>query len=235
MFDYLRQCINVRDPFFKLPDSIPLDSIHSITQLTDRLSFPIICKRRSACSSTEAHQMTILPCEKYLNNTEDWIKYYDTKEPLILQKFIQHDGVIVKIYVAGGQIHVSTRPSIVNVTPETGVIYFDSQMLPKQFDTTTSSQTVQPFVMTCDDNNIQAQKDALLDHELLQRIAITLQKQSGLTFFGFDVLLESGTNDYYVVDLNYFPSFKNVTDFQSIFVAILKKNLVSSNIDIDQI
>ncbi|KAI8339740.1 hypothetical protein BC941DRAFT_469008 [Chlamydoabsidia padenii] len=59
--------------------------------------------------------------------------------------------------------------------------------------------------------------------------------KKGLTFFGFDVLLESGTNDYYVVDLNYFPSFKNVTDFQSIFVAILKKNLVSSNIDIDQI
>lgn len=64
--------------------------------------------------------MTILPSQTYLDSTHKWTKQYGDTEPLILQRFIQHDGVIVKIYVADGQINVSTRPSFINVTPETG-------------------------------------------------------------------------------------------------------------------
>jgi hypothetical protein len=81
-----------------------------------------MCKRRSACSSTEAHQMTILPAQTYLDSTQKWTKHYGDTEPLVLQRFIQHDGVIVKIYVADGQINVSTRPSFINVTPQTSKI-----------------------------------------------------------------------------------------------------------------
>ncbi|SAM02648.1 hypothetical protein [Absidia glauca] len=235
MFDYLRPCIKGQDPLFKIPDSITLDSVHLINQALGRLSFPIMCKRRSACSSTEAHQMTILPSQTYLDSTQKWTKHYGDTEPLVLQRFIQHDGVIVKIYVADGQINVSTRPSFINVTPQTGVIHFDSQMLPKQFEKTvpTSScpQDVHNVVMSSDTRNVQTQKEALLDHIRLQQIATLLQDHLGLTFFGFDVLMESGTNDYYVVDVNYFPSFKNVPHFQSTFVSILKKNLTSSSID----
>lgn len=166
-----------------------------------------MCKRRASCSSTESHQMTIIPSPRHLN--EKWADHYGDKEPIIVQEFIQHDGVIIKVYVAHGQIHASTRPSFINVTQDTGkinnkklnremqmkahfsfleIIDFDSQMLPKQFDDSTkvtstshtASRQLDSFrqlVLSSDTTNIQAQKEALLDYDRLQQIADMLYGQ----------------------------------------------------------
>ncbi|KAI8098690.1 inositol-tetrakisphosphate 1-kinase [Halteromyces radiatus] len=232
VFNHLRCCVTGEHPLFNIPRHIALDSIKSISQVVGKLSFPIMCKRRSACSSTEAHQMTIIPSPRHL--TTNLMEHYQDSEQVIIQEFIQHDGIIVKVYVADGEIHVSTRPSFINITEDADIVHFDSQALPKQFNTSSSAVTQKPsstldsfrqWLLTTDD--LQTQKQAHIDHDRLQRIADLLQKQLGLTFFGFDVLLESGTNDYYVVDVNYFPSFKNVPHFQPMFINILKKVLRS--------
>lgn len=70
-----------------------------------------MCKRRTACSSTEAHQMTLIPSPQGMSHIEKYVK----KDSVMLQQFIQHDGVIVKVYVADGQISASTRPSFKNL------------------------------------------------------------------------------------------------------------------------
>lgn len=70
-----------------------------------------MCKRRTACSSTEAHQMTLIPSPEKMTDVEQY--FHD--DPIILQEFIQHDGVIVKVYVADGHITASTRPSFKNL------------------------------------------------------------------------------------------------------------------------
>ncbi|CAO3587067.1 unnamed protein product [Absidia cylindrospora] len=233
MFDHLRPCTDKKDSLFRIPEYIKLDSAKSISGAANHLIFPLMCKRRTACSSTESHQMTIIPSPRYL--TDKWADHYGDKEPIIVQHFIQHDGVIIKVYVARGQIHVSTRPSFINVTEDTAIIEFDSQLLPKQFDDSTASQelgsstqSLPQAVLSSDATHIQAQKEALIDYDRLQQIADTLHGQLGLTFYGFDVLLESVTNNYYVVDVNYFPGFKNFPQFQSVFVNILKDVLVSN-------
>ncbi|SAM03294.1 hypothetical protein [Absidia glauca] len=238
VFDHLRPCIDTKDPLFKIPHYHTLESIKYITKLAEELSFPVICKRRSACSSAEAHQMTLVPSRRHLTDMHD----YNDSEALVIQQFIQHDGVIVKVYVIDGQIHVSTRPSFMNVTEETGMVSFDSQKLPKQFDPTLRTDS-RYHVLSSDTNHMQRRKEEILDHDRLRRISSVVQDQLGLTFFGFDVLLESGTNDYYVVDVNYFPSkwikmlddqllialhtlgFKNVPLFQSMFIDILQERL----------
>lgn len=70
-----------------------------------------MCKRRTACSSTEAHQMTLIPSPKGMTQVGKYIK----NDSVMLQEFIQHDGVIVKVYVADGRISASTRPSFKNL------------------------------------------------------------------------------------------------------------------------
>jgi inositol-1,3,4-trisphosphate 5/6-kinase/inositol-tetrakisphosphate 1-kinase len=62
--------------------------------------------------------MTIIPSIQHLN--KNWTDKYGDQEPVIIQKFIQHDGVIIKVYVADGQTYISTRPSFINVTQNTG-------------------------------------------------------------------------------------------------------------------
>lgn len=75
-----------------------------------------MCKRRTACSSTEAHQMILIPSVEGMAKVEQYIN----EDSVILQEFIQHDGVIVKVYVADGQISASTRPSFKNLDCNTG-------------------------------------------------------------------------------------------------------------------
>ncbi|KAI8344830.1 inositol 1, 3, 4-trisphosphate 5/6-kinase-domain-containing protein [Chlamydoabsidia padenii] len=158
--------------------------------------------------------MTLIPSRQHLTNMNN----YDDSEALVVQKFIQHDGVIIKVYVIDRQIYVSTRPSFMNLTKETDMVYFDSQKLPKQFGATIETD-LRHYI-----SDTMVKQD-ILNHEKLRQIGASLQGQLGLTFFGFDVLLETGTNDYYIVDVNYFPSFKNVPHFQSMFISILQKKL----------
>lgn len=70
-----------------------------------------MCKRRTACSSIEAHQMTLVPSVKSMSQLEKYVK----DDAVMLQEFVQHDGVIVKVYVADGKISASTRPSFKNL------------------------------------------------------------------------------------------------------------------------
>ncbi|KAI8349466.1 inositol-tetrakisphosphate 1-kinase [Choanephora cucurbitarum] len=210
------------EPLFYVPKSIALDSIRHWGNTID-IQFPAMCKRRTACSSTEAHQMTLIPSERGMLQLQ---KYYGDEDSVILQEFIQHDGVIVKVYVADGQITASTRPSFKNLDQTGEVVHFDSQTLPKHFETKNElSDGLDRVFLRSDPEDIHLHKEALLDMDRLQMIADSLYHQLGLTFFGFDVLLQAQTNAYYVVDVNYFPSFKNVDNFHSMFVDILKRRL----------
>ncbi|KAI8091036.1 inositol-tetrakisphosphate 1-kinase [Gilbertella persicaria] len=208
-------------PLFHVPKSFALDSVRDWKNDMD-IKFPAMCKRRTACSSTEAHQMILIPSKQGMPHIEQYIK----DDSVILQEFIQHDGVIVKVYVADGQITASTRPSFKNLDQTADVVHFDSQTLPKKFETNVElSDDLDKVFLRTDPTDIHIYKESLLDGNKLQKIADSLYRQLGLTFFGFDVLLQTKTNAYYVVDVNYFPSFKNVDNFHYMFVDILKKRL----------
>ncbi|KAI9481559.1 MAG: inositol-tetrakisphosphate 1-kinase [Benjaminiella poitrasii] len=209
-------------PLFRVPKSITVENWNNSNEID--IQFPVMCKRRTACSSTEAHQMTLIPSRQGMAK----IKALDS---VMLQEFIQHDGVIVKVYVADRQITASTRPSFKNMDKNGDVVHFDSQTLPKSFETEIElSDELDKIFLRSDPTNIHGYKESILDNNRLQMIADSLHHQLGLTFFGFDVLLESHTNEYYVVDVNYFPSFKDVDDFHSMFVDILEKRLIAKKI-----
>ncbi|KAF3780304.1 Inositol 1-3-4-trisphosphate 5/6-kinase 4 [Nymphaea thermarum] len=52
----------------------------------------------------------------------------------------------------------------------------------------------------------------MLDVELVSSAAIWMKQRLGLTIFGFDVVVQLGTGDHVIVDVNYLPSFKEVPD-----------------------
>ncbi|KAI8642091.1 inositol-tetrakisphosphate 1-kinase [Parasitella parasitica] len=217
-------------PLFNVPKSIALDSIKDWKDDME-ISFPTMCKRRTACSSTEAHQMTLIPSVQRMSQMEPHVK----NDAVMLQEFIQHDGVIVKVYVADGKISASTRPSFKNLDSHGDVVHFDSQTLPKSFETKIElSHDLDKVFLRSDPNEIHLYKESLLDDSKLQKIADCLHLFFffffflGLTFFGFVFFLQSQTNDYFVVDVNYFPSFKDVENFHSMFVDILEKRLAPS-------
>lgn len=151
-----------------------------------------MCKRRTACSSTEAHQMTLIPSAQGMSQMEQYFK----NDAVMLQEFIQHDGVIVKVYVADGQISASTRPSFKNLDRSGGrfhldltiwgsvsyipldVVHFDSQTLPKSFETKIElSHDLDRVFLRSDPTDIHLYKESVLDTSRLQKIADSLRRQ----------------------------------------------------------
>jgi len=239
-FTVLKACLNVHtqanphtnEPLFYLPNHICLPNIHAPFS-KQHLPFPILCKRVSACSSEEAHKMTLVPNPQHIHLLSP---YYDPDEPVIFQEFIQHDGVIFKIYVVDGTSHVQVRPSFKNVTLEDALLHFDSQVVPKAFEQDTqmnnhqinghNNDPIRQAFLTKDIHNMRAEKEAVFDHRKIELITQRLFEQLGLTFFGFDVLVETGpAHRHFVVDVNYFPSFNNIPDFRERFVDILLSRL----------
>ncbi|CAL1370311.1 unnamed protein product [Linum trigynum] len=56
---------------------------------------------------------------------------------------------------------------------------------------------------------------ATLDHfdiDLVTDAAHWLTRKLHLTVFGFDVVVQEGSNDHVIVDVNYLPSFKELPD-----------------------
>lgn len=64
--------------------------------------------------------MTLIPSVKGMSQLEKYVK----DDAVMLQEFVQHDGVIVKVYVADGKISASTRPSFKNLDSSGGNITY---------------------------------------------------------------------------------------------------------------
>lgn len=137
--------------------------------------------------------MILIPSPQGMSQIEKYVK----KDSVMLQQFIQHDGVIVKVYVADGQISASTRPSFKNLDHGGGtgwnnntvvgwkrltlhieVVHFDSQTLPKSFETEIElSDNLDKVFLRSDPTDIHIHKEALLDNARLQKIADSLHCQ----------------------------------------------------------
>ncbi|KAJ1290446.1 hypothetical protein BS78_02G244000 [Paspalum vaginatum] len=188
-------------PKLRAPYSLKVDNFHD-GELDKHLaganlSFPLIVKPQVACGVTDAHNMALVFQIKEFSNLS-------VPLPAVLQEYVDHGSKIFKFYVIGDKVFHAVRNSMPNASflkssSEGEALTFNSL---KTLPVATKEQQVQ-------DSN-------LLDTSLVEEAAKTLKGLLGLTIFGFDVVVQEGTRDHVIVDLNYLPSFKEVPDSQAV-------------------
>ena len=52
-----------------------------------------------------------------------------------------------------------------------------------------------------------------IDQTLVNKIAQTVQNLFKLNLVGIDIIIDRNTYDYAVIDVNYFPGYESITDF----------------------
>ena len=110
-------------------------------------------------------------------STAEDVASLNSSEPLLLQEFIPHYGVLFKIFVVGSNFHVVARPSIQVSLGLPGCVEFDSQRMLKQFGQSRDHlsdklQLLQPDVSLA----VVAEVEARLDHGVLARIVAAIAK-----------------------------------------------------------
>jgi inositol-1,3,4-trisphosphate 5/6-kinase/inositol-tetrakisphosphate 1-kinase len=169
-------------------------SIESIYAATQNLRFPILLKPKSATSTTESHLMKLVTSPEQLAGVAT---------PAMLQEFVNHNGVVYKIYALDGHLEAGVRPSIRNIAPgEIVVIDFHSQ----------HSEV---------DNGLWTKPRDLsgvaIPFEEFRKVSELLRSTLKLHLIGFDILIDE-QHQFWLVDLNYFPGYKNIDDLWAKFL-----------------
>ena len=157
--------------------------------------FPVLIKTVRACGASDAHLMSVAFSEKGLHHP-------DLRAPLIVQEYLNHGAVIWKIFVIGDHVAVVGRPSLCDLTldPSRANITFNSQ------------KGVPPELLAAQPGSV-----AQPPQRVLEAMAAWLSARTGMTLFGFDVVVHqnAGKTCFGVIDINYFPGYSGVADFNA--------------------
>ncbi|OHT10708.1 Inositol 1, 3, 4-trisphosphate 5/6-kinase family protein [Tritrichomonas foetus] len=174
---------------------------HSINDAIKNLHFPLLAKPKGAASSTAAHLMKLATKPEQL---------VGVPTPTMLQEYINHDGVVYKIYALGDIIEVGARPSSRNIEDGECVdIDFDSQKMTEKNGFWTEQRDLSNVEIPLDD---------------FKTMSAILRKAMKMELIGFDILIDSQKR-YWIVDLNYFPGYKNIQNLWEKFLNFFMKEI----------
>lgn len=149
------------------------------------LVYPCLIKSRAACGVPESHQMALVLREEGMIECE-------MEGQLVAQEFINHGGVLFKVYVGRGGYIVNRRsslPDIHTVTEEMPSII--------EFDSLYGLPTRLPWVASGADEHVSVPDEVFAELVAVARDVVRL------TVFGFDVVRRG--DDVVIVDINYLP------------------------------
>lgn len=171
----------------------------------DGLKFPVIAKPLVADGSAKSHKMLLI------FSSEGFEKL---KSPTVLQEFVNHGGVIFKVYVVGKYVKCVKRKSLPDI---------DEAKLDSLNGSLSFSQVSN---MTSDERNddkyykmMDLEDAAMPPMSLITNIAGGggLRKAMKLHLFNFDVIRDMKVgNRYLVIDINYFPGYAKMPGYESV-------------------
>lgn len=210
---------------------------------TTMLSTPLIVKPLIAAGTKQSHCLSIALKESALSKLPP---------RSIVQEFVNHDATLYKVYVLGDFVSVYERHSLPNLPADLSnatvdLVEFDSQRpYPKLKDfgldvvevnnnnACTSSKSTDINTASCTSAGQHPSASSTSSapvhvpvtvHEV-KPIVDVLKKAFGLELFGFDILIGSNNGDCFVVDVNYFPSYKEVPNFPSLLAQYLTQRVL---------
>ncbi|XP_024356898.1 inositol-tetrakisphosphate 1-kinase 1 [Physcomitrium patens] len=186
-----------------IPKQLIVDSaemLHDDSALSE-LTFPVIAKPMVADGSAKSHAMFLLFNTRGLNKL---------KPPMVLQEFVNHGGVIFKVYVVGKYIKCVRRKSLPDVNEEQ--VSTDEPLPFSQISNMVSGATM--------DENVA--KAELPPANFIADVANGLREALGLRLFNFDVIkdLKAG-NHFHVIDINYFPGYAKMPSYETVLTDFL--------------
>ncbi|KAM4076812.1 hypothetical protein ACJW30_12G093000 [Castanea mollissima] len=171
------------------------------------IKFPLIAKPILVDGSAKSHEM-------FLVFNENGLKKLKLKKPIMMQEFVNHSGVIFKVYVVGDHVKCVKRSSLPDIYKET--LNSISNLVEKNDEAEGgSSDEVEGYCCGVEKLVEEAEMPPL---EFVMKLAKGLREAMGLKLFNFDLIRDSRDgNKYFVIGINYFPGYVNMLEYESIF------------------
>jgi inositol-1,3,4-trisphosphate 5/6-kinase / inositol-tetrakisphosphate 1-kinase len=166
------------------------------------LRFPLIAKPLVADGTAKSHKMSLVYHRDGLRKL---------RPPLVLQEFVNHGGVIFKVYVVSGHVTCVKRRSLPDVSPEDDASVEGSVSF-SQISNLPNERTAEEYYEDMSLEDAVTPPAAFVD-----QIAGGLRRALGLQLFNFDMIRDVRAGDrYLVIDINYFPGYAKMPGYETV-------------------
>uniref|UniRef100_A0A0E0CK76 Inositol-tetrakisphosphate 1-kinase n=1 Tax=Oryza meridionalis TaxID=40149 RepID=A0A0E0CK76_9ORYZ len=164
------------------------------------LRFPLIAKPLAVDGCAESHDMRLV-------YRRDGVLPL-LRAPLVLQEFVNHGGVLFKVYVVGDRATCVRRSSLPDV-PAHRLLDLDAEpSVP--FANISNQPLPTPDDGAADDDTPAA--------GFVDEVARGLRRGLGLHLFNFDMIRERSEEHgdrYFIIDINYFPGYAKMPGYEA--------------------
>ena len=206
--------INLEVPFsIKYNIDENLNSSQNLIELKkiiskENLAYPFMIKPINC----EFHEMRLILNEEGLSdiflNDNKYKEFMLKCKEFIIQKYINHGGEMIKTFCINGQSYEFIRPSIPNLDEKitkkiakTGECNLTNELIYQ-------SKKNKIFGEQNEDNNIN--KILEEKYNIIEKITLLFLENTKITLFGLDFLYDNIKDIFYIFEINYFPSYREL-------------------------
>jgi len=127
----------------------------------------------------------------------------------IIQKFINHDGEMIKSFCINGKSYKFIRPSIPNLNKNE----IEKILKKKELDLTNEIiyQSKKNNIFEKKNKNTSDIDEALQNtFNIVNKITLLFLEKTNITLFGLDFLYDKINDSFYILEINYFPSYREL-------------------------
>ena len=193
----------------ELNNSKNLENLKNILKNDEKIDYPFMMKPIS-CTH---HEMKLILNEEGLNNIFNNESIYkdfilNCKE-FIIQKYINHGGEMIKTFCINGESYEFIRPSTPNLDKDS------SDKISKSGEFTLYNELIYQRkknnfmneLIGNTENTIKILEDKF---NIVKNITLLFLEKTKITLFGLDYLYDSINNIFYILEINYFPSYREL-------------------------
>ncbi|CAK9309059.1 unnamed protein product [Citrullus colocynthis] len=184
------------------------EAIDSMRDL--ELKFPVIAKPLESDGSAKSHEMSLVFNQRGLK---------DLDTPVLLQEFVNHGGVMFKVYVAGDQSVCVKRKSLPDVA-ET------EEELEKKAEGAMKFSQISRAVEKSEKCNGEEKKEEeeieMPPEKIVTEVSRGLKEAMGIRLFNYD-MIRDWNSTYYVIDINYLPGFAVLPEYEPFLTKFFKE------------
>jgi len=174
----------------------------------EKIDFPVVIKP----DECEVHEMFLVLAETGLNqfiNFENFKKILKSKK-YVIQKFINHDGLMFKNFFINKKSYTFIRPSLPNL---------EGKNLKIEHFKDNCFKFKNEFLYCKEDdsfwNNIENPDEKVVievNYEFIDYVSNLFAEYMDVNLFGLDYLFDKITKSYYILECNYFPSYRELKE-----------------------
>ena len=193
----------------KLNNSQNLENLKNILKNQEKMDYPFMIKPIS-CTH---HEMKLILNEEGLNNifnNENIYKDFILKcKQFIIQKYINHGGEMIKTFCINAESYEFIRPSTPNLDKD------NSDKISKSGECTLYNELIYQRkknnflgeLLGNTENTIKILEDKF---SIVKKITLLFLEKTKITLFGLDYLYDNINNIFYILEINYFPSYREL-------------------------